>query len=164
MMELRAQKRSEFDQHLKEKERQALLLRRDKEEEKMRRQQEEIQKIRMQSHTFRSRPIKYNKPEVEVKPSEGPLTEPISPQLGTSLSTSSHTVNQTSHYNNNSTASNIIHHNSTSKLKSASSMLSLHNDDVSSMTNNLSMGPKMKAQNGSLNCLNNNGVSATLVT
>jgi len=164
--ELRAQKRSEYDQHQKEKERQALLLRRDMEEEKMRRQQEEIQKIRMQRHTFRSRPIKYYKP-VEVKPSEKPLTEPVSPQLGTSLSTSSHTINQTSHYNNNSTASNIRHHNSTSKLKSASSMLSLHNydmaDDVSSMTNNLSMGPKMKAQNGSLNCLNNNGVRSKMM-
>jgi hypothetical protein len=160
--ELRAQKRNEYDQHQKEKERQALLLRRDMEEEKMRRQQEEIQKIRMQRHTFRSRPIKYYKP-VEVKPSEKPLTEPISPQLGTSLSTSSHIIHQTSHFNN--TASNIRHHNSTSKLKSASSMLSLHNYDMTDdiNLNNLSLGPKVKAQNGSLNCLNSNGVRSKMM-
>ena len=150
--ELRAQKRSEYDQHQKEKERQALMLRRDMEEEKMRRQQEEIQKIRMQRHTFRSRPIKHYKP-VEVKPSEKPLTEPISPQLGTSLSTSSHI----SHISHNG------RQQSRSRLKSASSMLSLHNFDSiadnNSVSNNLSSGPKMRAQNGSLSCLNTNSNS-----
>lgn len=153
--ELRAQKRSEYDQQQKEKERQALLLRRDMEEEKMRRQQEEIQKIRMQRHTFRSRPIKHYKP-VEVKPSEKPLTEPISPQLGTSLSTSSHISHQTSHYNTS-------RHHSTSRLKSASSMLSLHNFDSTNennvASNNLNAGSKMRAQNESLGCLNMNSNS-----
>lgn len=81
--ELRALKRNEFDQSLKEKERMAILLRRELEEEKMKKQQEEIQKIRAQRN-FRSRPIKHYKP-VEVKPSEKPLTEPRSPQLGVSF-------------------------------------------------------------------------------
>ena len=81
--ELRALKRNEFDQSLKEKERMAILLRRELEEEKTRKQQVEIQKIRAQRN-FRSRPIKHYK-AIEVKPSEKPLTEPRSPQLGVSF-------------------------------------------------------------------------------
>ena len=120
--ELRALKRSEYDQQQKEKERMAMLLRRDLEEEKMRRQQEEIQKIRSQRHTFRSRPIKQYK-AVEVKPSTKPLTEPKSPQLGTSL-------------------------NQSSRLKSATSMLSLQ---YSAMTDALIDNSNLKksAQNAS---------------
>jgi hypothetical protein len=77
--ELRALKRNEFEQQLKEKERIAVLKRRDLELEKMRRQHEEIQKLRAQSH-FKSNPIKHYRP-VELKPSERPLTSPKSPHF-----------------------------------------------------------------------------------
>jgi hypothetical protein len=81
--ELRALRRNEFEQQLKEKERMAVLKRRDLELEKMRKQQEEINKIRSQT-AFKSNPIKQYKP-VEVKPSERPLTEPRSPQFNASM-------------------------------------------------------------------------------
>jgi hypothetical protein len=81
--ELRALRRNEFEQQLKEKERMAVLKRRDLEMEKMRKQQEEINRLRSQL-TFKSNPIKQYKP-VEVKPSEKPLTEPRSPQFNASM-------------------------------------------------------------------------------
>jgi len=61
----------------------------------MRKQQEEIQKIRSQ-RTFRSQPIKhYN--AVEIKPSNKPLTEAKSPNIGSlkpsNLSTASSSSN-----------------------------------------------------------------------
>lgn len=77
--ELRAQQRQEYDQSVKEKERQANLQRQAYEQEKARKQEEEHQRIRTKS-TFKAQPIKHYKP-VEVKPSELPLTEPHSPPL-----------------------------------------------------------------------------------
>lgn len=124
--ELRALKRSEYDQQQKEKERHALMLRREHEEEKQRRQMEEIQKIRMQRHTFRSQPIKHYAP-VEVKPSEKPLTEPVSPRLGSAISSSNiHSMHNLSHqsYNINNNNNNATNQRT---LKSATSAVSLNN-------------------------------------
>jgi len=81
--ELRALRRNEFEQQLKEKERMAMLKRRDLEMDKMRKQQEEINRLRSQI-IFKSNPIKQYKP-VEVKPSEKPLTEPRSPLFNASM-------------------------------------------------------------------------------
>jgi len=77
--ELRALKRNEFEQQLKEKERVAVLKRRDLDMEKMRKQHEEIQKLRAQSQ-FKSNPIKHYRP-VDLRPSERPLTSPRSPHF-----------------------------------------------------------------------------------
>ncbi|CAF0708526.1 unnamed protein product [Brachionus calyciflorus] len=77
--ELRAMKRTEYEQHQKERERMANLKKQDLEQEKMKKQQEEIQKLRLKT-TFKSNPIKHFKP-VEIKPSERTLTDPKSPLL-----------------------------------------------------------------------------------
>ena len=81
--ELRAFKRQEYDQAVKEKEKMASLLKQELESDKLKKQQEEIQKIRMQRN-FRSNPVKHYKP-VELKPSVRPLTDPKSPQLSNSM-------------------------------------------------------------------------------
>lgn len=80
--ELRALKRQEYDQSMKEKEKLAQQMKHDLDLARLKKQQEEIQKIRMQ-RTFRSNPIKHYKP-VDIKPSERPLTEPKSPHLSVS--------------------------------------------------------------------------------
>ncbi|RMZ95970.1 targeting for Xklp2 [Brachionus plicatilis] len=85
--ELRAIKRTEYDNQLKERERMAYLKKKDLEQEKMKKQHEEIQKLRVKN-TFKSNPIKHFKP-VEVKPSERPLTEPKSPQFAINNSSES---------------------------------------------------------------------------
>lgn len=81
--ELRALKRQEYDQQMKEKEKHAAILKHEMDQEKLRKQAEEIQKIRNQRN-FRSNPIKHYKP-VTLKPSEKSLTEPKSPNLSTSI-------------------------------------------------------------------------------
>ena len=81
--ELRAFKRQEYDQSMREKEKMASLLKQELESDKLKKQQEEIQKIRMQRN-FRSNPVKHYKP-VELKPSVRPLTDPKSPQLSNSM-------------------------------------------------------------------------------
>lgn len=80
--ELRALKRNEYDQSMKEKEKIANQMKHDLDVEKLKKQQEEIQKIRM-ARTFRSNPIKHYKP-VDLKPSEKALTEPKSPNMSMS--------------------------------------------------------------------------------
>lgn len=80
--ELRAAKRQEYEQHIKERDRKVEILKKEMELDKLRKQQEEIQKIRNQ-RTFRSNPIKYYKP-VDLKPSVKHLTEPVAPNLSTS--------------------------------------------------------------------------------
>lgn len=77
--ELRAQKRFEFEQSMKEKERLAAQQRLMYEQERQRQEQELIQRLRSTT-TFKSQPIKHYKP-VEVKPSEKPLTSPKAPQF-----------------------------------------------------------------------------------
>jgi len=77
--ELRALKRQEYEQSMKEKEKMAIQMKHDLDSERLKKQQEEIQKIRIQ-RTFRSQPIKHYKP-IELKPSEKPLTDPKSPNL-----------------------------------------------------------------------------------
>lgn len=84
--ELRALRRNEYDQTMKEKEKIAILVKQDLEAEKARKQQEEINRLRTKSQ-FRFQPIKQYKP-IEIKPSEKPLTNPRSPQLITSTNTS----------------------------------------------------------------------------
>lgn len=78
--ELRAQKRLEFEQSIREKERLAAQQRLVYEQEKQRQEQELIQRLRNKS-TFKSQPIRHYRP-VEVKPSEKPLTSPKSPHIG----------------------------------------------------------------------------------
>jgi hypothetical protein len=77
--ELRALKRQEYDQSMKEKEKMAIQVKQDLDSERLKKEQEEIQKIRMQ-RTFRTQPIKHYKP-IEIKHSEKPLTDPKSPNL-----------------------------------------------------------------------------------
>lgn len=79
--EMRAQKRMEFEQVMREKERLAAQQRLALEQERQRQEQETVQRLRSTS-TFRSQPIKHYKP-VEIKPSEKPLTSPKSPHLAT---------------------------------------------------------------------------------
>lgn len=142
--ELRALKRSEYDQQQREKERLALQQRRDLDELKQRREQEAIAQIRQQRHTFRSRPIKHYKP-VEVKPSEKPLTEPVSPQLGTSLLF----MHSVSHHNQQQQQNHEALGHTVGRLKSATSLLSLqhfHNDK-----DNVKLS-QPKKHNGSMRC------------
>jgi hypothetical protein len=134
--ELRALKRNEYDQQQKEKERQAMAMRRDLDAAKMKKQQEEIQKIRNQRHTFRSRPIKHYKP-IEVKSSEKPLTEPKSPNLSTSQQNISQLPPQ---------AQSNRPLQARQRLKSASSMLSLHFTETNATNSNL----RRNSQNKSL--------------
>lgn len=101
--EMRALKRNEYDQHMKERERMANLIRQDMEQEKMRKQQEEIQKLRIKN-TFKSNPIKHYKP-VELKPSEKQLTSPRSPQFAINTSSDS---SKTSIKQSTSTNSSIV--------------------------------------------------------
>ena len=81
--ELRAQRRNEFDAIMKEKERLAAQQRQMYEQQKQQQEQEHIQRIRSRS-LFKSQPIRHYKP-IEIKPSERPLTSPISPHLGSLL-------------------------------------------------------------------------------
>jgi hypothetical protein len=83
--EARAQKRQQYDQYLKDKERMTELVRKNLEMQKMIETKNDIQKMRSQL-LFKSKPFKQIKP-MEVKPSEKPLTEPKSPHLGLYLST-----------------------------------------------------------------------------
>lgn len=80
--ELRALKRNEYEQQLKEKEKMAAIIKHELDQEKLKKQQEEIQKIRNQRN-FRSNPIRSYKP-IQLKPSDKSLTEPKSPHLSTS--------------------------------------------------------------------------------
>lgn len=118
--ELRAQKRQEFEQQMKEKERIVANIKRDMEMEKLRKLDEEIQKIRAQN-TFRSRPIKHFRP-VEIKPSTKLLTDPRSPCPGLSTSRTTSRTNLSS-----------MRHASTSNLASTSNNFS----NLSSMSNAL---------------------------
>jgi hypothetical protein len=77
--EVRALKRGEYDQAMKEKERLADQIKQDLEAERLRREQEETQRLRTKSN-FKVQPIKQYKP-IEIRPSEKPLTEPKSPNL-----------------------------------------------------------------------------------
>lgn len=100
--ELRAAKRFEFEQNMKEKERLAEQQRLHYEQEKQRQEREIVQRLRTASN-FKSQPIRHYRP-VEVKPSERPLTSPKSPNLAT--------THQLSHQ-----SSHLSHHNSSSALK-----------------------------------------------
>jgi hypothetical protein len=84
--EIRAMKRSEYEQSIKEKEKMACIIKNDLEQEKMRKQKEEVNRIRSKSQ-FRVEPIKKYKP-IEIKPSEKQLTRPKSPQFNLSNNTS----------------------------------------------------------------------------
>ena len=80
--EVRALRRNEYDQMMKDRERQGALIKQELEAKELKRQMDEIQRLRM-ARSFKSNPIKhYNK--VEVKPSERPLTEPKTPPLSAS--------------------------------------------------------------------------------
>lgn len=84
--EARAQKRHQYDQYLKDKERMAELIKKNLEMQKLVESKQETLKYRSQL-VFKSKPFKQIKP-MEVRPSNKPLTEPKSPQLGMHLSTS----------------------------------------------------------------------------
>ena len=79
----RALKRREFDEHLKQKEREMAELQRKQAEEQRRREEEEIRELRKQL-VPKARPIMHYAP-VQVKPAEKKLTVPVSPALQTNL-------------------------------------------------------------------------------
>ena len=82
--EMRAQRRNEYDQTLKEKERIAVLIKKDLELEKMRKQHEEIQKIRMQ-RAIRAKPTKSAIKPVEAKGDENHINEPTNSHLSNQM-------------------------------------------------------------------------------
>ena len=98
--EARAQKRQQYEQYLKDKERMTEMIRKNIEMQKLIESKNEIQKMRSQL-TFKSKPFKQIK-AMEIKPSEKPLTEPKSPHLGLFL------------------ASNGVHSKATNITRSAS--------------------------------------------
>jgi hypothetical protein len=77
--EERAQKRQQYDDYLKEKERMADAIRKNIEMQKMFQEKNEIKIIR-ENQQFKSRPFKLGKPMI-IKPSEKPLTEAKSPLI-----------------------------------------------------------------------------------
>jgi hypothetical protein len=103
--EMRALKRGEFEQQMKEKEKAANEMRRELEADRLRRIQEETQRLRTKS-VLKVQPIKQYKP-IEIKPSEKPLTDPKSPNL-TATFNSSH-ANSTVAKFNSSSAHNYHH-------------------------------------------------------
>jgi targeting protein for Xklp2 len=85
--EIRALKRSEFEQQMKEKEKAENEMRRELEAKLILQEQQERQRLRALTN-FKVQPIKHYKP-IEIKPSEKPLTDPIAPWKAASTSHSS---------------------------------------------------------------------------
>lgn len=77
--EMRAMKRSEYDQQMREKERMAQQMRAQIEAQKAQQEHEELTRMRSQS-VVKAQPLRYYKP-IDIKPSEQPLTAPRSPNF-----------------------------------------------------------------------------------